>query len=423
MKKKPTQARIENAFLPAREIDDATRFAGRRQQVEATHHALLTIGSNIAIVGNRGIGKSSLARQLVAMASGKTELLDKLKIAHDDKHDFLTVYFACGSQTKSLDHLLQQLLTNDECLSRWAYYVPQAVKEMEAAPQLNVGFVKGELGSTATTESKAAILEHDLQTVFANVVNAIAKQGLAKNGVFIVVDEFDQLGHCEGFASFLKSLATNAPSVRFCIVGVGHDLQGLMNQHGSTDRLFAGGIIHLSPMSKSELMEIVMLAEQYIEDAIVFHVDARSYLADLAQGHPYMVHLIGKYALRAASVAGKEVISREDVAHTLQIIAERQADPILEGRYKKAVASSPQRESVLRAMAAETKEDGEVYTTDAYRIAQDQDHVENASQYVGNLVSESYGAELVYVRDRYYRFKDSLFRAYCLARPRQFKPY
>ncbi len=422
MKKKPTQAQIENAFLPAREIDDATRFAGRRSQVEAAHLALLTVGSNIAIVGNRGIGKSSLARQLIAMASGKTELFDRLKLAYDEKHDFLTIYFACGSHTKSLDHLLQQLLTNDECLSRWAYYVPQAVKEMEAAPQLNLGFFKGELGSKATTESKAAVLEHDLQTVFTNVANAIAKQGLAKHGVFIVVDEFDQLGHRDGFASFLKSLATNAPSVRFCIVGVGHDLQELMKQHGSTDRLFAGGIIYLPPMSNAELVEIVTLAEQHIGEAIVFHVDAKSYLADLAQGHPYMVHLIGKYALRAAFVAGKEVISRDDIAETLKIIAERQADPILEGRYKKAVAASPQRESVLRAMAAETKPDGEVYTTDAYRVAQEQDGVENASQYVGNLVSDSYGAELVNVRERYYRFKDSLFRAYCLARPRQFAP-
>ncbi|MGO9838969.1 MAG: hypothetical protein ACLP1X_32710 [Polyangiaceae bacterium] len=176
-------------------------------------------------------------------------------------------------------------------------------------------------------------------------------------------------------------------------------------------------------MSKAELIEIVSFAEQYINEAIVFHVEAKAYLADLAQGHPYMVHLIGKYALRAAFVGSKEIISRADIAETLRIIAETQADPILEGRYKKAVASSPQRESVLRAMATATKDDGEVWTTDAYGIAQAQDHVENASQYVGNLVSDVYGAELVNVRERYYRFKDSLFRAYCLARPRQFKPF
>ncbi|MGO9838970.1 MAG: ATP-binding protein [Polyangiaceae bacterium] len=216
MATRPKQAQIENAFLPAREIDDATRFAGRNQQVQTVHQALMAQGTNIAIVGNRGIGKSSLARQLVAMASGKTELLDRLGLKYDDKHDFLTVYFACGSQTQSLDHLLQQLLTNDECLSRWAYYVPQAMKEIEASPKLNLGFVKVDVTANVTSEAKAAVTQHDLQTVFTNVVNAIAKQNLAKNGVLIVVDEFDQLAHSDGFASFLKSLATNAPSVRFC---------------------------------------------------------------------------------------------------------------------------------------------------------------------------------------------------------------
>ncbi len=195
MATRPKQAQIENAFLPAREIDDATRFAGRNQQVQTVHQALMAQGTNIAIVGNRGIGKSSLARQLVAMASGKTELLDRLGLKYDDKHDFLTVYFACGSQTQSLDHLLQQLLTNDECLSRWAYYVPQAMKEIEASPKLNLGFVKVDVTANVTSEAKAAVTQHDLQTVFTNVVNAIAKQNLAKNGVLIVVDEFDQLAH------------------------------------------------------------------------------------------------------------------------------------------------------------------------------------------------------------------------------------
>lgn len=417
--KRPTQGQVENAFLPAREIDDASRFAGRREQVETVHQSLLSAGANIGIVGNRGIGKSSLARQLVRLATGHTDLLDRMRIGHDSKHDFLALYFACGSKTTSLDDLLKQLLTNDECLARWAYYVPEARSEIDgASPKLNLGvFVLDGTDQTAT-QSSAAVKEHDLQTIFTNVVNAIAKQKLAKDGILIIVDEFDQIQDRHGMASFLKSLATNATAVRFCIVGVGHDFQELMREHGSADRLFAGSIVHLPPMSKEELMEIVSLAERHLGDAIQFHQHAKMYLADLAQGHPYMVHLIGKYALRAAFAANKSVIEKEDIAATLRFIAEKGADPILEGRYKKAVASSAQRESVMRALAKATREDGEVWTGDAYKIALE-DGVENASQYVGNLVSEQYGAEVVNVRDRYYRFRDSLFRAYVLARPRQ----
>jgi hypothetical protein len=89
----------------------------------------------------------------------------------------------------------------------------------------------------------------------------------------------------------------------------------------------------------------------------------------------------------------------------------------LEGRYKKAVASSEQREIVLKALADTQAADGEIWTTNAYKLALDQG-VDNASQYVGQLVSEEYGSEVEKLRDRYYRFHDSLFAAYVKARPR-----
>ena len=70
-------------------------------------------------------------------------------------------------------------------------------------------------------------------------------------------------------------------------------------------------------------------------------------------------------------------------------------------------------------MALVRTEDGECWTTDAYKIALDEG-VDNSSQYVGQLVTDEYGAELERVRERYYRFRDSLFAAYVVARPRQF---
>lgn len=132
-----------------------------------------------------------------------------------------------------------------------------------------------------------------------------------------------------------------------------------------------------------------------------------------------MVHLVGKYALRSAFQQKMSVITAPEVDATLKGISERGADPVLEGRYQKAVASSPQRESVLRALASKISRDGEVWTTDAYKVALDDD-VDNSSQYVGQLVTEEYGAEIEKIRERFYRFKDSLFAAYVSARPRQY---
>lgn len=424
--KKPSMSAIENAFIPAKEISDAAKFAGRESAVEDVFYALLAEGSNIAIVGNRGIGKTSLARQVGAIGGGDNTILEKTGVPHDEALDFLTVYFACGNSIKSTDQLLETLLTSSNCLASWVYAVPQATKIMSSyapkfsAKALGVGVeLGGAKGSESTTA--AAITNHSVDVVFTNVVCAIAEAGVAKHGILIVIDEFDQIANPDGFASFIKALATNCPQVKFCIVGVAKDIQTLMKEHESTDRLFAGSIVHLDPMNEKELQEIIDNAELSIEDFITFDQEARRRMINLAQGHPYMVHLIGKFALRASFSAGKDLVSLEDVNATLATIAERRADPVLEGKYRRAVGSSSQRETVLKAMAGARDEANEILTTNAYKAALEMG-VDNSSQYVGQLVTEEYGAELEKIRERFYRFKDSLFHSYTMARPRMYKP-
>jgi len=421
MADRPSIAEIENAFLPAKEISDPERFAGRKKEVENLAYALISEGTNIAIIGNRGIGKSSLSRQLINFATGNNSLLDRLGIGDGVDGDFLTIYFACGKSIASHSELLEKLLTSKDCLLDWSYDIPNARKAIEKyQPKLNVGFASlgGEKSSETTLQS--AQPDHDVETVFTNVVSAIADQNLARNGLLIVVDEFDQIQNKDGFASFLKALSTNVPSVKFCIVGVAHDIAELIREHGSADRLFAGGIINLPPMDNSELAEIIRGAEKAVGHYIQFDENATCKLVELAQGHPYMVHLIGKYALRNAYRAGVNNIGGLDIENTLKSIAESGIDPVLENRYKKAVASSAQRETVLRALAEVQSKEFEVHTSDAYKKAIDQG-VDNPSQFVGQLVTEDFGAEIVKIRERYYRFKDSLFVAYITARPRIFE--
>jgi Cdc6-like AAA superfamily ATPase len=420
---------IENAFQPAREISSANKFAGRRQAVLDCYYAMISEGSNIAIIGNRGIGKTSLARQLINIASGRNELLKRLELPSEERLDFLPIYFACGDSVNTYGELLTRLLTVRDCLFDWVYDIPKAKKELETlSPVLGVSAglsglasLKAEFQGEKSTESisESAVTQHSIEVVFTNVLHAIVEAKIVANGVLIVVDEFDRIKNPSGFASFLKSLATNIPLAKFAIVGVAQDIQKLMKEHESADRLFAGSIIKLPPMNEEELAEIIHIAENSINHYITFNEQAVEDLVSLAQGHPYMVHLVGKYALRLTYRNSQQVVSAESISQALQTIAERGADPILEERYKRSVRSSLQRETVLKALAETQADDGEIWTSNAYKLAIDQG-VDNASQYVGQLVTEEYGAEIVKVRDRYYRFRDSLFAAYVRARPSAF---
>lgn len=419
-----TQQQVENAFMPAREVTDPGRFAGRSAQVESLYLALMTEGANLAILGNRGVGKTSLARQLINLATGQNELLLKYNIRHDQQLDMLPFYYTCGNSIQTTDHLLEHLLSSADCLSTWVYDLPTARKAIEGyKPKFDASLFK--LVSMSIEGSKVSEVTRErvgipqsTVSVFTNVVSALAKENPAKDGILFVIDEFDQIRDKAGFASFLKALATNVPSARFAIVGVAHDLHDLMAEHQSADRLFASGVIPVPVMAEADLVEIIDLAQAHIGDAIVFHAEARKRVVALAQGHPYMVHLLGKLCLRTAWRKSVSVVYGEDVEATLQGIANSAADPVLEGRYTRAIQSSPQREAVLRALAKADR-GGETWTSEAYPIATAAG-VENPSQYVGNLVTEDYGAEIVKTRERYYRFRDSLFRAYVGARPAQY---
>jgi histone H3/H4 len=158
------------------------------------------------------------------------------------------------------------------------------------------------------------------------------------------------------------------------------------------------------------------IGERAVKETIKFSADAKEKIVKLASGHPYLVHLIGKFAFREAYRSGRKTISQENISDVLSMIAENRSDPVLEGRYRKAVVSSRQREAVLKSLAHHQDDHGEILTTDAYKTALDQG-IDNASQYVGQRVTAEYGAEVEKVRERYYRFKDSLFAAYVSARP------
>jgi len=422
--KRPSITQVENAFQPAKEANVASRFAGRKQHVKDSYYGMIADGAHIAIVGNRGIGKTSLARQIGQIASGNNELLLKLNIPHDGMLDYLTVYLACGESISCTGELLERLLTSSKCLGDWIYDIPKASKEMKSYnPKFGVNIMGAEVGlggeksSQVTTER--AITSHPIETVFMNTLDAMVEAKLASNGILIVIDEFDRIEDPSGFAAFLKALSTNVPQVKFCIVGVAQDIFNLMKEHKSTDRLFAGTIIPLPSMEDDELKEIIRIAEKSIASYIEFDDNATKRLVALAQGHPYMIHLVGKYSLRLAFEENQRVITSEAISRAVKSIAERGADPVLEGRYKKAVASSPQREIVLKALADTRDEHGEIWTSNAYKIALD-NGVDNSSQYVGQLVTEEYGGEIEKLRERYYRFHDSLFTAYVLARPPMF---
>ncbi|MGK9167234.1 hypothetical protein KXR53_13100 [Inquilinus limosus] len=280
------------------------------------------------------------------------------------------------------------------------------------------------IGSKASGTSTLARdeLELDLFAAFSNAVTHIIDSGVARNGVLFIIDEVDRIKNRSELASFIRSRGADT-RVKFALVGVGSTPQELILNHESIVRQISDGCVEMPPMSRDELLEIFANAHRVLEkDGIKFSNEAQEWVIGVARGHPYYVHLLGKHSLIKAVTQKASIVSIEMAQQALTEIAIKGTARIQETTYKKAIGHSYIRELIVKTFAS--FEDEEINTTAAYSkisSARPMD-VSAISVYVGQLVSEKYGSVFEKTRERHYRFKDSLFKAYASARPFIYKP-
>lgn len=264
-----------NVFTPAQEIKDIERFAGRDDELLALSTALQSDGAQIVLYGQRGVGKSSLARQLAKLATNDKELISRLKQAPFEPLDFLPIYIACDDSITDIETLLLRLLSDEDGLAPW---VPFKVVEKKSSGEIGTKFsVKViELGGKKTDAitERAHEIESDIVSVFTSACRAVVKTGVTKHGLLIIVDEFDRIKNCSGLASLLKTLGPEG--VTFALVGVATTVQDLVTEHESVARQLADGSVHVKPMRDDELQEIFDRAENLLEKKYTFNAEARS---------------------------------------------------------------------------------------------------------------------------------------------------
>ncbi|MEF3083273.1 AAA family ATPase [Luteimonas sp. SMYT11W] len=405
-----------NAFTPAKEVQDLDRFAGRSAALDSLAAALQAEGAQIILYGQRGIGKSSLSRVLTQLSVNDAAALSRLETKPHKRFDFLPLYVTCDDSITNVGKLCLRLLTDDQALAPW---IPFKVTEKTIAGQtggkLGIKVVELSAGASGSITERQTEVESDVTSTFVSACRQIVASGVAKDGVLIVVDEFDRIADKSGFASILKALGPE--KVTFALVGVASDVRELIADHESVARQFADGTILVPPMDDNELAEIISRAMNALDNKYSFDLSSITWITRVARGHPFYVHLIGKHALLRAIAQKTDVVTESIAREALSDIAFKGSAPIQEAAYKKAVGHSYIREHILKKFADVDTE--EVYTTNLYSdIAKELSIDPSAiSVYVGQLANDKYGGVLERTRDRYYRFKDSLFKAYAAARP------
>lgn len=412
-------------------IKDPKRFVGRTELIRKCIKALHSPLGLIAVYGKRGVGKSSLLRQLQQMALGDYTLAKLAGVEREvpsKPRSYLTVFYSCDSMITDGKTLLTRLCNDQNEEDGLLRLVPNDGKELAEFTRSKEANVGADLkvvnwGTKGVESSKyARVVPGDIVQTFRNFVHSIVvhqvHKRMGRDALLILLDEFDVIQDKSGVGSLIKSLSSD--EVKFAICGIGRDLSDLVEDHGSVERLLEQGVVEVKPMSDLESAQIVRTAERLFRGAIHFDDEVVPKIVNISQGYPYFVQLVGKECVSKANTRGTTRVSSDIYNEVLDDIRSGRAFPTLESAYQRAIGSSPDRQLLLHLLADQPEEQmqfneevGRVLLRRARKDAEDLD-VQYVDQLVPRLVEKKYGPVLVRATERQgiYEFTNPVFRLY-----------
>lgn len=416
--------KIQNAFSPSREINSPEFFVGRHEEVKSSILALSENGSFLAVHGLRGVGKSSIAKQIILIAEGNKVLAKALNLERfipSKGLDYLTLYTTCDSFTKNTADLIKRIIFGDNNSGGLLSFTTAGDKKIENIKEsFKAGGSGGLFGFKIGVDGQEdvtykTILTDDLIQQFKQLLGTVKKDNQKKTGILIIIDEFDTLKDKSEFGSLIKTCSDDY--VKFAVSGIANTVTELIEGHISIGRQISP--IQVSKMPQDELKGILKRAEHFVSNKIFFSNEAADEVVKSAEGFPYFVHLLGKQAFLNVFGIGKSKVELADIISIKQDIANGRLATIYEEIYHSAVKESPQRELLLKFFAEDNND--EIYSEPVYSNTKDLG-VSNPSQLMRELTQPQDGSigVLTKLREQYFRFTDPVFKVYARLRTWKF---
>jgi cold shock CspA family protein len=265
-----------NPFYPDRPINEPRKFAGRRSQIIEAINALEN-NHNILITGERGIGKSSLANQLLYLSQGDNYLLEKFKIDIMHPIEYAPVVIKLKKDSRIQD------MSSKIILEYQRKY--DIVREKTEG---NIDYTNYKLDVHKIDEDKILdLFNYDIIKIH-DVLGY-------RNGLLIFIDELENISSDNGLALFIKNtteyFVTENRNINFILSGIPCELSKLFLEHKSFYRLFTP--ITLKELSTIETDELI---STYFEQQRKHILDqTRQKMIALSKGLPINIQLLGFY--------------------------------------------------------------------------------------------------------------------------------
>jgi len=275
------QVRLSSVFRPGAPIDSKALFYGRRQQVDDVINAAFQPGQHVVMYGERGVGKTSLAKTLaeILKSVGVTPLSSGT-INCDGTDDFSKLWHKVFRE-------LQVVVQSQEggfC---------QSQKEIP----INLDSL---LPEKATPD--------DVRFAITKAINIAAKD----KRMIIILDEVDRITKKQVttlLADTIKNLSDHLVPVTIILVGVADAVDQLISEHKSVERSIVQ--VAMPRMSPAELTEVVR--KGFESATMTIADDAVIRIVSLSQGLPHFTHLLSLESAFIALTLDRITVCAEDV--------------------------------------------------------------------------------------------------------------
>jgi Cdc6-like AAA superfamily ATPase len=312
--------KLIKAFTPNQPIDLPEFLAGRSIILYKALDAAKTSGLHMILFGERGTGKTSIAKVLARMLQ---------EPARPD--GCRTVFVQCNS--------------SDSYSSIWRKII-QAI----LLKQSQLGFLHQEI---ATIRGKLSI---DSPITDPNDAR-IAIQSLT-NPTIIIIDEFDRVPLNNNartlMADTIKLFSDSNTDCKLVLVGVAESITELISEHQSIARNMLQ--ILVETMTIEELAQIIQKGLKYV--GLRYENDLDKRIAYLSQGYPHYTHLLGLWAARHAIAEGRDEVMLQDINQAIVDALENTIGSVRQ-EYELAIASVKKKalyKDVLLACAVASKD-------------------------------------------------------------------
>lgn len=324
----------KNPFKPGKPVDPEY-FGGRNRELETFRHYLgYSIEGNphnLAILGERGIGKSSLLRKFQQIAS--------------DEKGCLVVRRELDASVDSLSSLtlflLEALKSEGTSYSSRKKKIASRVSSFFGNYKLGVS-VLGH-GFSVEKISRSVAIQDYLYKELMHIWEGVRE---GTGGIVFLLDEAEHLQNIQGSWSFLRSVLTRASEedagYMLVVSGKLTLFRGIKEIFSPVERFFTP--LEIMPMTLPEVREAL---EKPLEQSLAVKVENRAIesVFRYSGGHPYIVQTFGLYMFEEASKKDSKSIDSKTIVEVLPKVMTRLSSQIFRDRFDKT--SSLERKVLL----------------------------------------------------------------------------